>query len=608
MKVNFTSIKRYSKILTHDIGVKARKYFSNDPTATPYPVVFTDPASARSRGLPPTGWIDYGEQQITIVVDETMDPKKAWTLAKHTDVHEHLHWARDVAPYQLGVKTDPEATTLNIFLDANNEQYGLLTCEWAKRLLVAGRKIRQADYLAIPQARRHDPEPLYAAGYLVLAAHTTLMTRGKRVLGRIHSGKPLDSTTLDRLWKEISKVVGACPANIANEWMKAFEIAVNAWRLCDRQEIFSLVHEFMALFPAPKPNYIPIYCPLDVGGHVGRSRKDVPPGLGLPPSIVVAVPDDDDLGLDPEEAESGEDEESDQVRQDVENASRPADKWHRGAPPGGSSDQIYPVDPTSLIGRAIPLAAELRENLRLVQEGGVLEYGVRGRVDSAIVGREPDHASPFIATVLEEETLGPGVAILTLVDTSGSMDSDVKWPPVNLALMASHLAMQEANAPHFIATSRTLRLLAAPDMSPDRAQALIAGAKPHPRDGDNFGLTLGLAIRQFLQWDPAQLNLAFSKHLDPQHSFVPRDEYIRVVVVIHDGCPCDRDAFKEHVRVGRQRGLIVVGLGLELDSGDQAGMRDLFGPHDLVLATGQDFARKLGSTITAAVERGRRIL
>src|SRR5215216_2342036 len=154
--VGILSLKRCRKILTYEIGAKAREQFCDDQFAELYPVEFATPAEARSCGLPPTGWIDFGTKTITVVVDESMPYDKAWVLAQHTDVHEHLHWAWDISPHLLGVKSEAERFTLNIFLDACNEQRAMLESYWASRKLAAGRRIRHSDYMAIPPARRHD--------------------------------------------------------------------------------------------------------------------------------------------------------------------------------------------------------------------------------------------------------------------------------------------------------------------------------------------------------------------------------------------------------------------------------------------------------------------
>lgn len=608
--VGILSLKRCRKILSFDIGAKAREQFCDDPFAELYPVNFTTPAAAAVQGLPPTGWIDFGTKEITIVVDDTMPYAKAWTLAQHTDVHEHLHWAWDLSPHLLGVKSEAERFILNIFLDACNEQRALLESYWASRKLAAGRRIRHADYMAIPPANRHDPTALYAAGFLVLAAHTTLMTRGRKVLARIHSGSALDARALDRLWKQIARVVGPCPAHIQSKWMEAFDIAVRAWQARDRQEIADFSREFKALFPEPPANVLPIFCPLDVGGHVGATRSDAPPGRGTPSFVAPPPPDSGDLDLDPDQPDADEAGDAGKVDKDVQAASQPAKSWGPGAPVGGptADDDIQPADPHELVQRALSHAASLREHLKLTQDAVLMEHTRRGRADAGIIARDEEHPSPFRSNVVEEAVLGPGVCVVKLVDTSGSMhpSGGGKWEPVRLATMAGHLAMQDALVPHFIATSRTLKLVASPALTDDQARSLIAGMGPSRSGGDNFERSLGIAIDQLLRWSPAQLNAVFSATVDNRAAFLPRDDYIRIMVIIHDGQPCDAYTFREEVQRARRSGIIVTGLGLDLDEDDAAGMERLFGTNDLVLASSHDFAPKLGLTITAAVERGMR--
>lgn len=608
--VGILSLKRCRKVLTYDIGAKAREQFCDDPFAELYPVNFTTPAAAAVQGLPPTGWIDFDKREITIVVDDRMPYGKAWTLAQHTDVHEHLHWAWDISPHRLGVKSEAERFTLNIFLDACNEQRALLESYWASRKLAAGRRIRHADYMAIPPQRRHDQNELYAAGFLVLAAHTTLMTRGRKVLARIHSGSALDARALDRLWKQIARVVGPCPKHIEAKWMEAFAIAVSAWQSRDRQEIAKLARDFKALFPDPPANVLPIFCPLDVGGHVG-ARSDAPPGRGTPAFVAAPPPDSGDLDLEPDQPDSEEAGDAADVSKDVEAASEPAKDWGPGAPVGDptSDDNIQPADPHELVQLALPHAASLREHLKLTQDAVVVEHSRRGRADAGIIARDEDHPTPFRASVGEEATLGPGVIIAGLIDTSGSMhpSGGGKWEPVRRAMMASHIAMQEAFVPHFIATSRRLKLVASPALSDDQARALIAGMGPSRSGGDNFHRSIGVAIDQLLRWTPAQINAAFATTVDNRAAFLPRDEYIRVLIIVHDGQPCDAYTFRDEIQRARRSGIIVTGLGLDLDHDDAEGMLRLFGADDLVLAGSNDFAPKLGLTITAAVGRGLRV-
>ena len=603
--VGILSLKRCRKILTYDIGAKVREQFCDDQFAQPYPVNFTTPAEAARHGLPPTGWIDFDKQEITIVLDNTMPYAKAWALAQHTDVHEHLHWVWDISPHLLGVKSEAERFTLNIFLDACNEQRALLESYWASRKLAAGRRIRHADYMAIPATQRHDSHQLYAAGYIVLAAHTILMTRGRKALARIHSGGALDGIALDRLWRQIAKVIGPCPKSIESKWMQAFAIAVKAWQARDRNEIADLAREFKALFPEPPASVQPIFCPLDVGGHVGTTRSDAPPGRGVPSFVAPPPPGGDDLDLEPDKPDEEEAADAKDVSNDVNAASQPAKTWGPGAPLGDPrpEDTVQPADPHDLAMRALPHAAALREHLKLTQDAVIVEHSRRGRADAGIIARDGDHPMPFRAAISEEAVLGPGVCVVELADTSGSMVA--KWSPVRVAMMASHLAMQEACVPHFIATSRRLKLVASPELNDDQARGLIAGMEAAYGGGDNFENSLGVAIDQLLRWTPAQINAAFASTVD-NRAFVPRDEYVRILVVVHDGQPCDTHAFRKAVLRGRSSGIVVVGLGLELDESDAQGMVRLFGKDDLVLASSHDFAPKLGLTITAAVERGMR--
>jgi hypothetical protein len=86
---------------------------------------------------------------------------------------------------------------------------------------------------------------------------------------------------------------------------------------------------------------------------------------------------------------------------------------------------------------------------------------------------------------------------------------------------------------------------------------------------------------------------------------------VKIVVVITDGMPHDLQLLRQQVEQARRRGLIIVGVGLDLNSVEASGMKITFGEEDVVIVRSGEggkkcFAATLGQIITAAVTRGKR--
>jgi hypothetical protein len=136
--------------------------------------------------------------------------------------------------------------------------------------------------------------------------------------------------------------------------------------------------------------------------------------------------------------------------------------------------------------------------------------------------------------------------------------------------------------------SRTLKQLAGVGITSTRSKVLIAGAGP-ATGGDHYTVTLPKALQKVAK----------------------RAEAVKIVVVITDGMPHNLQQLKQQVEQARRRGMIVVGVGLDLNTVEATGMKIIFGAEDVVIARSSDsvercFAATLGQIITAAVTRGKR--
>jgi hypothetical protein len=90
-----------------------------------------------------------------------------------------------------------------------------------------------------------------------------------------------------------------------------------------------------------------------------------------------------------------------------------------------------------------------------------------------------------------------------------------------------------------------------------------------------------------------------------------RAERVKIVAVITDGMPHNLQLLRQQVEQARRRGLIVVGVGLDLNAVEASGMKITFGDEDVVIVRSGEggkkcFAATLGQIITAAATRGKR--
>ena len=718
-KVTFLAIDKWREYLEFSIGRKLRDYFSRNKGASIPPVIFYTPQQARAARLPQTGWYDYSERRIGVVINPEHNPKREWVWATLAVVHECLHWLFNHSPILVGIQQPLERHVMNVFRDASNEQRGLLEFAWSRHIIRRGRRVILDEYLAERVGwQGGNCSPVYEAANLTLVAHTLLAARGLRILRHLYNGK----ATPMAAWDVLEPVIGPPPASIANDWPRAFELAVKAWKERNEFDRADLVREFIALFPRPDAFQQPPESPVDIGGHIGEERpaSGDPPGAaslpdqqnsrkssgnkpgqeGEPPKAGVGAdqqfeesPDSSSNEGGNQQGPSGQSEKSDEsggdnagsdksggsardenkpdqsdksesgpggsddsaesddssgqsekanskkadrdsdsqfnssssggtdsmplaldsddpvdvnqpdgafedginaqddpraIAADLKDLNREAETWIPGAAPDENGDHVYPADPRDLVNKARSYAAELAAQLRISERPEVRGRSKRGRVLARIVARQPDAKDPFLQKQGLVKRFGPGAFVAVLVDSSGSMLSGLKWPSAQLAAMSAHLACEQANVPHVILMSRTLKQLAGVGLASARSKVLLAGAKP-ANGGDHYTLTLPKALQKIAE----------------------RAERVKIVIVITDGRPHDLRRLKQQVEQARRQGIIVVGVGLDLNAVEASGMKIIFGNEDLVIASSSDsgnkcFAGILGQIITAAVTRGKR--
>jgi hypothetical protein len=697
-KVTFLAIDKWREYLEYTIGRKLRERFARNKGASIPPVTFYTPQQARAARLPETGWYDYSERRIGIVINPERNPKREWVWATLAVVHECLHWLFNHSPILVDITQPLERHIMNIFRDASNEQRGLLEFAWSRHIIRRGRRVILDEYFAARTGGQCSTgSPVYEAAIFTLVAHTLLAARGFHLLRQLYSGKAASMA----VWAVLEPVIGPPPAAIANEWQQAFELAVRGWKERNEFDRADLVREFIALFPHSDAADQPPESPVDIGGHIGEETpvSGDPPGAAslpdqqnsrrggrnepgqdgensrargsgddqsegeseaanentgetsisdavdhhsgeseqadnrsgdsdsdgqsegnssektsassgssnaapdegssesahggggeFPMPLALDLDDPDDANLSDGKFGDGANAQDDPraIEADLKDLNREAECWVPGAAPDETGDRVFPADPRDLINRARNYAAELATQLRISERPEIRGRSKRGRVLVRVVARHPDASDPFSQKKGVLKRFGPGSFIAVLLDSSGSMSNGSKWPAAQLAAMAAHLACDQANVPHVILMSRTLKQLAGVGLASTRSKVLIAGAS-HAPSGDHYTVTLPKALKKIAR----------------------RDEPVKIVVVITDGTPYNLQLLKQQVEQARKQGMIVVGVGLDLNAVEVSGMKVIFGDEDVVIAhsdtCGKDsFAATLGQTITAAVTRGKR--
>lgn len=301
-KVTFLVIDKWREYLEYTIGRKLRDFFARNKGASIPPVTFYTPQQARAAKLPQTGWYDYSERRIGVVINPERNPKREWVWATLAVVHESLHWLFNHSPILVGIEKPLERHVMNIFRDASNEQRGLLEFAWSRHIIRRGRRVILDEYLAgLPSGIC---SPVYEAANLTLVAHTLLASRGLRLLRQLYDGK----ATPMAVWAVLEPVIGSPPASIANDWQQAFELAVRAWKERNEFDRADLVREFIALFPKPDTVEQPPDSPVDIGGHIGEERPatgDPPGATSLPDQQKSRKSSDNKLGQEGENSKAG---------------------------------------------------------------------------------------------------------------------------------------------------------------------------------------------------------------------------------------------------------------------------------------------------------------
>lgn len=624
-----------------------RKYVS-DPQATPPPVKLFTAAQARARGATQmTGWYDFAKVEIGLIVDDAKPVRQEMERLEAIDVHEVGHNLFNVWPEgedSIGHFLD------NVFTDASNEQRFILECPYARDKLRKGRLQVLKLYLDDPSAYRGSGEPFYNAAWLTLAAHTVLSVE-KRKKGKLTALENLYRGKLNaaEVWPAIEEVIGPPDDIIRDKWLEAFQIAVNAWiaRLPEPQA--ELRKQFRALFPEPQ-------CPpppslFDFGGdHESEgtpgapaapaqkpggkpkppSTKPQPQGRGdddgddgpppppPPPTPPVKIEIPDKIGGDGDEDEEASDENEAQqdgaesVEDEVESINKGAVAYCPKAPPKdqycnrdggvGNPEEISPADPTMLIAECEVPAGKLAELLRVSLRPEVFTQTEYGHVDTYVIATEPDAESPFFEMRSETANATVGSYTAMVLDTSSSTSDNGKWLGERKAGMIFHLAMELIERPYSLVTSRCLRLLAGegfelPEvvnravakhdtaryvpfrLDPVRAAGLIANLWEAIDSGDNYDVTIPILLE----------------------AMSLRPEPAKALLIVTDG-GINEEKMIANLAYAESRNIVTVGVGLDLEEGEQEAMRRIFGDTRLVLATSDDFVDPLAETVSAAMD------
>lgn len=624
-KLSFNFLPHRREFLETSIGMKMRAAFAFN-SYTPIPKVrLYSPAEAQAIGFDPNkglGWFNFKTSEIGVLVHNDRPAYQAWQMATGVTVHEHLHWLWSLSPLTVGCKNESDRFVMNVFTDAANEQRAQIISPWSRKFL---RRTRQ---MLLPYAWAEDvKEPLYRAGHFTLAVHTLLSVKGGRIMRRLHNS-PQPEAMAKELWdlceKEFQRKM---PPEQMDTWLQAFGLSLRAWTADSDFTRFSIAQEFISLFPPPAE--APPDSPLDMGGHMKDNceRKDGPAGstksgqpilsqktgtdpkgepAGLSPAgngEKEAVAPDESSGKPDESSNKPEDSsaplsfdetpppdkdeksELEQIEQETLELNRPSQAIPGATVRGTPSDRVYPDDPRSLVRASQNEANALAERLRIVARPQGRVQATKGRVVSRIVAFDPMAAKPFRSRISPVKGINPRVFITFVADTSGSMRNGGKSKAARQAAMTVHLACVREKVAHWITTSRTLEMLAGNQINFEKGNALIAGMKPHS-GGDNYIGTLSPLINLVLK----------------------RPEEIKVLLVLTDGMPGSKESLQPMVDHARSKGVIVVGVGLELNEEEKAGMKVIFGssPDQTVIATSDGFARLTAEVLSNAVTRGSR--
>ncbi|MDQ2676743.1 MAG: hypothetical protein M3Y34_08025 [Actinomycetota bacterium] len=587
-------IPRRRRYLSTRIGTGVRELFGRDQ-ARPLPRVrFLTAADAAREKRPATSFYNFATGEVGLFYDETLDVEALWTRLTWHSLHEFLHWCLNFSPAQCGARDRVDATLLNVVADAANEQRAGLASEWCREILRRGRRGVLEAELAAPLP----DSPLWAAAWLSLRAHTFLAARSWRLVDRAVDAS--SGVTPDALWAAIEPYVGPPPAKVAERWPEAWGLLWAAWRADNQHAVFSAIRRLRELFPESEDDEVPDCGPGGADDHPGSdaARPDTPPAATRAEASSTDEPsaasEPDEISAPgrptPSAADLREaiddatvDEPGEPVRTEVAELLADPSIW---APLKRRSPTTLPEYLSTSSGRALvtsaePHGAELARNIEAIRAPSVRREGSRGRVRLGVIAKDPSHPRPFRERVREERRLALGVFIGTMIDTSGSMSYDGRIDAACEAAMALTLACERTCTASVTVTSRGLIHVAGDGMPIHRAASVLSSIRPNGDEG--FPYTL----RPFLD------------------EVSRRDEQIKAVVVVMDGMPVGADLLVPVIAEYRRKGLIVIGLGLDLSDSEAAGLVRLFGA-DAVLAKRARFARSLATVVSSAIARGTR--
>lgn len=646
MPLGIMSSPRARARLTTYIGRRMFQRWVTDPMITLPPVELVTIAEARRRGVTqPTGWYNFETRSIGLVVDETKDHRSELIRLDATDVHEHAHWLFNEWPKNQ----DQHGLFLfNVFTDASNEQRVLLEDAWGRKLLRKGRRQILQFYLDKPSAYRGDDEPLYNAAWLTLAAHTVLMCETRKngkltQLEKLYRGK----LNAAEVWPAIEKIIGPPDPCIENKWLEALHLAISGWiiRLTEPQAEF--IRQFRALFPEPvKPPMPSIW---DIGGEHGpggangagplcpatKAGGKVKPAPSQPgpsetenddgepgepeepddpsdesPPEVIDISGDGDEDLDdksppPTHQHSPHDPTPQSIDDEIRDMNQPVPPFCPGAPIrdswGITESTIQPVDPCRALLAARGAAGQLAAQLRITRAPRIQRHAIRGRIDTRVIAREPDAERPFLQRSDEETNAMLGCYLLLTIDTSGSMNRGNKRSAISHAGLVAHLACEMTKTSHSIVTSRTLRLLAGEGLTVRRG-----GRRPEPFKISGVrahALLTSLALEgDSMVADDYEITCSIALKVVQQ-----RAEPIKIMLIVTDG-GISVERMQTLIASAATTGVLVFGVGLDLEPEEQTLMRLIFGDHRVVLAASTNFVAPLARMIVAAVRLGQKLV
>lgn len=643
-------VPRYRELIETRVPLRFMSELGAEAWRGAPPVEFPTPDEARKKGLPPTGWFDFRTARVAVVVDpDTPAPEtrlaprvRARERAKRfrrqaewcsfVVGHEVLHYLWNWSPKQLGAKDQEDYTLLNIVADCTNEQRAGAESLYARRVIRRGRErvwqelvdagakaaARNLPALATRSGALPplDSEPLWAAAYLSLRAHTFLAARGWRIL-RSARGSAREAA---RVWKLLEPELGAPPASIAAQWPEAWRLFWEAWRTANQFDHFRIVGEIRALFPPPAREPGPTVEGLDAHPGSEGERSDAPAaadsgtpmpgGAGEPcaddqgysaspagsadtgdeetpgaePGPGGEGEEDEDLELDDDDEGGSEDDPSEaELDEEIDDLTAPAPIWEGTGTSGVSPhNPVRPNLASTLLADTRAEAARFADWLRAVRSPAVRVYSTKGRVVSRRVARDANHPEPFRSRTGLSVGRPPSIRLAMILDDSGSMQG----PKIQAAARAAMTVAQAAHLeriPYVIVTSRHLELLAGDEVPLHRASAVLGGFQLDGSEGDNYSTTLPI----------------FLERLASTH------EERKVAIVVTDGLPNRPGDVGATVDAYRRSGAIVVGVGVGIPtaSGAARGMREIFGQEDLCMTTAEDFARDLALLISSAIAR-----